>query len=227
MAKQRRMQPGTWEMVFGVGYLLIGTNAMLVVGTLPLLVLLVSTDPRSSWPALALAAVLATPAVTAAFAVFHAYSQRRSTEVLRTFWRAWLRHLRRSLAVGGIVVGAAVVLLVDITMLMGLRLGVLVIPLLGMLVVLAAATGLLALVASVERPDARLRDVLKASLYLGVRRWYLTLVSFAALALLGALFVEYPALAFGLAATPLLYAAWGNSRYSLKPVLVPGSVVHS
>ena len=109
MAKQRRMQPDAWERVFGLGSLLIGTNAMLVVGTLPLLVLLVSTDPRSSWPALALAAVLATPAVTAAFAVFHAYSQRRSTEVLRTFWRAWLRHLRRSLAVGGIVVGAAVV----------------------------------------------------------------------------------------------------------------------
>lgn len=227
MAQQRRVSADTWEMVFGVGYLLIGTNAMLVVATLPLLVLLVSTDPRSSWPALALAAVLATPALTAAFAVFQGYSQRRSTDVLRTFWRAWRRHLRRSLAVGGLVVGAAVIILVDITVLMGLRLGALVIPLLGVLALLAAATGLLALVASVERPDARLRDVLKASLYLGVRRWYLTLVSFAALGLLGALFVEHPALAFGIAATPLLYAAWGNSRFSLKPVLPHGSAVRT
>ena len=227
MAQQRRASADTWETVFGVGYLLIGTNAMLVVGTLPLLVLLVSTDPRTSWPALALAAVLATPALTAAFAVFQAYSQRRNTEVLRTFWRAWRGHLRRSLAVGGLVVSTAVVVLVDVSVLMGLRLGALVIPLLGVLALLAAATGLLALVASVERPDARLRDVLKASLYLGVRRWYLTLVSFAALGLLGALFIEYPALAFGIAATPLLYAAWGNSRFSLKPVLPHGSAVRT
>src|SRR5699024_6261144 len=78
---------------------------------------------------------------------------------------------------------------------------------------------LLALVAGVERPDARWRDLLRVALYLAVRRWYLTAVSFLALGLLGGLFTLHPAWALGLAATPLLYAVWGNCRYSLRPVL--------
>lgn len=225
MDQRRRMQAETWETIFGVAYLVIGTNAMLVLTTAPLIVLLVTTDPRSSWPALCLAAIAAMPAVTAAFAVFHDFSLARSAGVIRGFCSAWLRHLRRSLALGTLLIGTAVVLTVDMMVLLNYRLGALVIPALAVLGVLVAATTLLALVASVERPDARLRQILKASLYLGVRRWYLTLLSFAALGLLGALFVEHPALALGLAAAPLMYAAWGNSRYALRPVLPQGAAV--
>src|SRR5699024_6969295 len=43
-------------------------------------------------------------------------------------------------------------------------------------------------------------------------------IAFASLA---ALFLTHPALGLGLAASPLLYAVWGNSRYSLPPVLAP------
>ncbi|PWD50668.1 hypothetical protein C8046_08375 [Serinibacter arcticus] len=75
--------------------------------------------------------------------------------------------------------------------------------------------------AGVERPDARLRDVLKVSLYLAVRRWYLTLVSLVVLGSLTLIFTEQPGFAVGLLAAPLLYAVWGNSRYSLRPVLHP------
>lgn len=225
MEQRRRMQAETWETVFGVAYLVVGTNAMLVLAAFPLIVLLISTDPASSWPALCVAAVAAMPGAAAAFAVFRAYSLDRNLGVLRGFWAAWWRHLRRSLVLGVILIGAAVVLTADFMVLINFRLGALVIPLLAVLAVLVAAMVLLALVASVERPDARLRDVLKASLYLAVRRWYLTVVSFAALAALGALFVEHPALALGLAAAPLLYAAWGNSRYSLRPVLPQGAAV--
>ncbi|UFU03204.1 DUF624 domain-containing protein [Ruania suaedae] len=215
----------TWETVIGVGYLVLGTNAMLLLATLPLLVLLVSTDPRTSWPALLGAGVLATPALTAAFAVFSHYSTTKGTEVVRTFWRSWARHLRRSLALGAMLAGAAVVLVVDVLALWGSRWGAVLTPLLAVLLALAAATALLALVASVERPEARLRDVLRASLYLGVRRWYLTIGSFVVLALLAGLFVAQPAVAVGLAATPLLYVTWGNSRYTLKPVLPQGSSI--
>ncbi len=215
----------TWETVIGVGYLVLGTNAMLLVATIPLLVLLVSTDPVTSWPALLGAGALATPALTAAFAVFTHYSTTRGTEVIRTFWRAWARHLRRSLALGLGLSLTAVVLVVDVLALWGSPWGAVLTPLFVVLLLLATTTALLALVATVERPDARLRDVLRASLYLGVRRWYLTLASFAVFALLGGLFVIHPALAVGLAAAPLLYVVWGNSRYTLKPVLPKGSSV--
>ncbi|WP_175477136.1 DUF624 domain-containing protein [Ruania alba] len=175
----------TWETVIGIGYLVLGTNAMLLVGALPLVVLLVSTDPVTSWPALLGAGVLATPALTAGFAVFTHYSRTHGTEVIRTFWRSWAAHLRRSLAVGLLWTTTAVVLVVDVLALWGATLGAVLTPVFVVLFLLATATALLALVASVERPDARLRDVLRASLYLGLRRWYLTAVSFLVLGLLG------------------------------------------
>lgn len=225
MSQQRRARAETWETVFGVAFLVIGTNAMLVVASAPLVVLLVSTDPRSSWPALSLAAIAATPAVAAAFAVFRDFSLDRGTGVTRAFWRGWVRHGRRAVALGSLVVLATVVISVDLAVLQQVSWGALVTPLLIVIGALVWATGLHALVASVERRDARLRDVLKASLFLSVRRWYLTLVSFAALGLLGALFVERPALALGIAASPLLYAAWGNSRYTLRPILPRGATV--
>lgn len=225
MAKKGWVNTNTWESIFAIAYLVVGTNAMLLLATAPLLILLTTTDPQSSWPALAFTAFLATPGVGAAFAVFRRFSLTRNTDVVRSFWAAWARHLRRSLALGAFGVGGAVVLSVDIAALMNGRLGALVIPFLVICLALVGGTTILALVASVERPQARLRDVLKASVYLCVRRWYLTIVSFIAIGTLAALFMQSPALAFGVAAAPLLYGVWGNSRHSLRPVLPAGSAI--
>lgn len=224
-ARIPRPAASTWESIFGVVYLVVMTNVMLAVASLPLLLLLVTTDPRSSWPALAVAGVAALPAVTAAFAVFRGYTLTRSTDVVRTFWRGWRTHLRRSLAVGCLAGGTTAVLAVDLQLAWGSRVGAIVTPVLIVLLVGVVVTALHALVASVERPDARLRDVLRASVYLGLRRWYLSVVSLAVLALLGYLFTMHPALAIGLAAAPLWYAVWGNCRFALQPVLPAGASV--
>lgn len=216
-----RAKADTWQLLFGTVYLVMATNIMLAVASLPLLVLLVTTDPSASWPVLAVAAVAAAPGLSAACAVFAGFTTQRSTDVVRTFARAWLTHLRRSLAIGGLAVAAATVLVVDLVWAAGTRLGAVLTPVLLMLLVLTLATVTLAFVAGVERPDARLRDVLKVSLYLGVRRWYLTLVSFVVLGMLTLIFAEQPGFAVGLLAAPLLYAVWGNSRHSLRPVLHP------
>ncbi|WP_169925405.1 DUF624 domain-containing protein [Sanguibacter antarcticus] len=207
--------------MFSIGYLVVVTNLMLVVAGLPLLLLLVTTDPRRSWPALVLAAVLAVPALSGAFGVFRAFTVDRSTAVARVFWLTWRQQLRRSLALGTLAAGTGVMIVVDVIAVSGTRLGAAVTPALLVLGGLAATTTLIALVASVERPDARLREVLKVSLYLGSRRWYLTVVSFGVLILLAVTFTSHPALALGLAAAPLLYAVWGNSRFVLLPVLAP------
>lgn len=216
----------TWETLWGVVYLVMGTNLLLAVASLPLVVLLVTTDPRASWPALVLAAVAAFPALGGAAAVFSEHTTRRSSDVVRTFARAWVRHARRMLALGVLALGVGTVVVLDVVWLSrgeAGAVGAIALPLLGAILVLVASTTILAVVASVERPDARLRDVLKASLYLGVRRWYLTLFSFVALGLLVGLFTLHPALALGLAASPLLYVAWGNARFSLRPVLPVGA----
>lgn len=214
-----RVSHETYSQVFGTAYVVLMTNLLLVIACLPFVVGLVVTDPARSWPLLALVAPLCAPALVAAFAVFAAFSAEGTTTVVRTFAVAWRSSLRRALAIGALATGSLVVLGVDARVGWQSRLGALAIPVIVTLAVLVVATATLALVGVVERPRARVRDLLRASLYLAVRRWYLTVVSLFVLGLLFMLVAARPALGLGLAAAPLLYVVWANSRYALRPAL--------
>ena len=219
MNPMRRISHETYATVFSAVYLALVTNILLVVGCLPLLVVLLTTDTGASWPLVAALVPVTTPAVAAAFAVFSAYSADATVGVIRTFVRSWRTVFRRAAALGALAAAVLVVLGVDARAAWGRPVGTWAVPALGMLTVLVVATGLLGLVALAEAPRARLRDVLRASVFLAVRRWYLTLASLFVLALLLTLLTAKPALAIGLAAAPLLYVVWANGRYSLRPVL--------
>lgn len=216
----RRISHDTYQLVFGVAYLGLMTNAMLVVACLPLIVLLTLTDPAQTWPVIAACAPLAAPALTAAFTVFRRYSDEGSVEVVRGFWKAWWATARRALALGLATSGVLVVLIVDLQVTAGADTAALVVPLLGVLTVLVVAICLTGLVALAEVPGASLREIVAVSAVLGLRRWYLTAVSLVVLATLAGFFMTKPALALGLAAAPLLYAVWANGRYTLKPAIV-------
>jgi len=216
-----RVSHSTYNQVFGTAYVALMTNFMLVVACLPFVIGLIATDPMRSWPILALVAPLCAPALCAAFSVFAAFSADRTTAVVRTFVVGWWSTARRALTVGVAVTGALVVLGVDVRAVWESRLGAVAIPVFAILAVLVVATGMLALVAVTERPRARVPDLLRAALYLGVRRWYLTVFSLLVLGLLSALVAARPALGLGLGAAPLLYVVWANSRYALLPVLEP------
>ncbi|WIM98530.1 hypothetical protein ACTOB_002132 [Actinoplanes oblitus] len=190
--------------LFDLAYLALMTNLLLAVAVLPALL--------SPW-----LLGLAAPAVCAAFAVFGGHPG----PVVRTFVRAWLASCRRALPLGALATGAVVVLAVDIRAAWRHPAGAVLIPVLAVLIALVLAGTLLALAALAERPAARLRDVLRISGYLAVRRWYLTLPSLAVLALFEMFLVAKPVLALGLAASPLLYLVWANSRWTLAPVLAP------
>jgi uncharacterized membrane protein YesL len=207
--------------LFDLVYLTLMTNFLLAAGCVPLVAGLLVTDPVRSWPLLALAAPLCAPAVCAAFAVLADYSGTRSTAVVRTFARAWRVTWRRAVNLGALATGAVVILGVDIRAAWGRPVGAAAIPVLGVLMVLVAATTLLALVILAERPAVRVRDAARASVYLAVRHWYLTAVSFGVLIVLEILFTSRPAIALGLAATPLLYVVWANSRFALRAALGP------
>lgn len=213
----------TWASLIGMIYLALIVNLLLVVACLPLVVLLVTTDPAYSWPLLALAAPLAAPGVAAAFRAFREYGALSRTGTGLGPVRAFAAGLRetwwRSLLIGAAVSAIVVVLLVDVRMLSSTAVAVVTVPLLGVLALVAIAAGLVALVAVAEMPTARLRDVVRASLYLSLRRWHLTAVSLAALAAQAAVFAAAPALAAGLTASAALFFAWSNSRYTLRPVL--------
>jgi uncharacterized membrane protein YesL len=208
----------TWASLIGMIYLALIVNLLLVVACLPLVVLLVTTDPVYSWPLLAVAAPLAAPGLAAAFRAFREHGDgglgpiRAFLAGLRATWRG-------ALVIGAAVTAVIVVLLVDVRMLSNTAAAVITVPLLAVLALLAIAVGLVSLVAIAEVPTARLRDVVRASLYLSLRRWYLTAVSLAALAAQVAVFATAPALGLGLTASAALFFAWTNSRYTLRPVL--------
>ncbi|GAA1981643.1 hypothetical protein GCM10009718_18380 [Isoptericola halotolerans] len=209
----------TYESIFGLVYVGLATNLLLVVATLPLLVLLMTTDPATSWPALAVVAPVAAPALVAAFAVFGAHSADGSTTAVRTFARAYRHHLRRSLAVGALTSAVVVVLVVDVAAVWGARIGALAIPVFVTLLVLAVATAVVALVAVPELPGTRLRDLLRVSLFVAVRRWYVSAAALAVLGLLAGVVVARPAIGLGVTAAPLLFAVWGSHRYALRAQL--------
>lgn len=215
-----RITHDNFALVFGVAYLGLMTNALLVVSCLPLVVLLAATDPADTWPLLAGFSPLAAPAVTAAFTVFRRYSDDGSVEVFRGFWRAWWATARRALPLGLAAAAVLIIALLDIRALAATDHAALAVPPLAVVSLLVVALLPVVLAALAEAPDARLRDVLAISAVLGLRRWYLTAVSLVIVASFAAFFVVKPALALGLAAAPLLYAVWANARYTLKPAIV-------
>lgn len=208
----------TWGAILGFVYLILVTNLLLAVFCLPLVLLLITTDPVRSWPLLVLATPLAAPAVAAAFRAFREHGSEGDGPI-RAFLTGLRQTWRRSLLLGAVTTALVVVLLVDVRAVGSSSAAVVVVPLLIVLLVLTVTVALLALTAIAEVPTARWRDVLRASLVLGVRRWYLTLVSLIALGTQVGVFVNAPALGMGLTASAAFYFAWTNSRFTLRPVL--------
>lgn len=214
----KRISHDAWATILGVVYLALMMNFLVLVTASPLVILLITTDPMLSWPLLAIAVPLAAPALTGAFAAFREFG-RGDQQVVRAFFRGWMATWRKAMLIGAAATACLVVLLVDVRAVAALPASVVVVPVLALLTVVAAATALVAMVALVEAPSARLRDILKAALYLSVRRWYLTALSFLVLGVQFALFTTMPAIAIGLTCAAALYVVWANCRYTLRPVL--------
>ncbi|MFC4072917.1 hypothetical protein [Actinoplanes subglobosus] len=141
-----------------------------------------------------------------------------SGEVFGVFWSAWRGSARRALAAGALATVALLVLGVDAAWLAGRTAGALLLPVVAVVMTLIVITTVLTLVALAERPDARLRDLARIGAYLGLRRWYLSLFSLFVLLLFEVLLAERPAIAIGVAASPLLYIVWANSRFTLTTI---------
>jgi uncharacterized membrane protein YesL len=212
---------GTLGRIFDTVYLALLTNLLLVACCLPVILVLSATDPARFWAVAAVALPLLAPAFTAASVVFAEYAEHDGGSLLRAFARAWRTHLRRSLLVGGAATASLVVLGVDVRVVSSSRAGWVALPILLVLAALVLLTAVLTLVAVPERPDVPVVKLARAAVFLGLRRWYLSLASLAVLALLAAVAVSRPAIGLGLAAAPLLHVVWANSRFALQPILSP------
>ncbi|TDX81617.1 putative membrane protein YesL [Rathayibacter sp. PhB151] len=214
----RRIPNGLYASLFGVAYLILVTNVLLLVACLPLVLLLVTTDPVLSWPLLAVALPLCAPALMGAAAVFSAHS-RGETAVVRTFWRAWRASWRRPVRLLAAATAVVVLVLVDVRFLAPTQIGVVVIPFLAVIALLVVGCVPVALVALAEAGTSTLRQAVKAAVFLAARRWHLSVVSLLVLAFQAYLFTASPALALGVSAAPALYLVWANARFTLRPAL--------
>jgi uncharacterized membrane protein YesL len=190
------------------------TNLLLAIACAPLVLVVLTTDPGRTWPLLVLFAPLGGPALVAVFTVLRSYP----TPVFKVFWTAWRGSARRALTAGTLATVALLVLGVDARWAWGRPIGAVVLPMIVVAMTLIVITTLLVLVVLAEHPGTRLRDAARAALYLGVRRWYLSLFSLLALVLFEALLAARPAIAIGVVASPLLYVVWANSRFTLIPI---------
>jgi uncharacterized membrane protein YesL len=213
-----RVKHETYGTIFNTVYAAVMSNLLLAVGCAPLVLGILVTDPVHSWPLLALVTPPCLPAVVGVFSVM-ATLRDGHPSVLATFTRSWRESFRRATGLGALAVGALVVLGVDLAWAWGGPGGAIAIPVLAVLMLLVAGTTLLCLVTLAERPAVRLRDALRACLYLGLRRWYLTAFSLLLLLVLVQIIAARPAIGMGIAAAPLLYVVWANSRFSLRPAL--------
>lgn len=208
-----------FQQLTGTIYMAIGTNALLIVATAPLVAVYLVGDLGGSWPLLVIFSPLLGPAVAAAFTVFQSYSEQGVVTVVRTFVRGWRASFRRAIIVGVATSGLLFILAVDVVAVRGSSVGAFAIPMFVMAAVLTIAVSLHILVGVAADPDVTLRTAWKACLFLAVRRWYITAVSLAVVGVLSTIIATAPALGLGLIAAPVLYLAWANSSYTLRPAL--------
>ena len=190
----------------------LAVNLMLAVTASPLIVLLVFTNAFETWPLVALAAVVAAPGLPSAFTAFRRADDNPFRAFLSGYRATWSGASRIALC----LVAVAAVLVVDARFFADGPFAQAAMVVLVVVAVLIAGVGLLALTAIAEEPSIRLSVAMRRAAWCAVQRWYLTLASLTVLVVFAAVFVNVPLLALSAAASPALYVAWTNSRFSLR-----------
>ncbi|TDO87732.1 hypothetical protein C8D81_3472 [Enemella evansiae] len=195
------------------------TNLLLCLVCLPLLVVLLTTDPRVSWPLLALLMPIGGPALSGVFTVCALIGDRDGPDGVRSiviaFFSGWRAGWRRCF---GIAVGATALVTIavlDFAFLSGKGIGALLGPLLLLVAGLAAFGGVQAIAVQTMLPSVRLGALLKLTTAATGCQPLLMLVSLIAIGTQLALFFQFPALALGISGSLMAYLCWSHVRHGL------------
>ena len=216
---------GAFLAVSGMVYVMLMTNVLLVVTGLPVWVFGLMLDLRKTWLWVAIFAILLAPGLAGAYSVFKAYSLDASVTAIRTFFRGWWGSLRRVLPVGVLFQVLFFVLGVDLYVMTLWGYGSLALPMVIVIGALAGVTAMVSWVGLLDRPDLSRWAVMKASLYLAVRKGGWSLLSLVVLGVEASIIWVKPAVGLGLLLGPALYVVWGNSRRTLTEILPPSEQI--
>ncbi len=227
-AKPRRWAgPGfeTFGSIFGFIYTFLAGNALLAVANAPLVLCLsLVADPAAAWPFFLAFSVTIAPSLAGIFAAFKALNDDGgAVKPVAAFLRGYKRSFAKAALLGVGAVALLMFLGVDLAVLQS---NVQTIPgaalLVPLIVVAAAVTVSLtvtAIAGVVLLPEAKLKSILRASLYLVAQRWYLSLAMLVLLGIIVSAAVMQPVLGIALAPAPLLFVIWSNASYAFYAVL--------
>lgn len=226
--KRRRWAgPGfeTFGSIFGFIYTFLAGNALLAVANAPLVLSLsLVADPAAAWPFFLALSVTIAPSLAGIFAAFKALNDDGgAVKPVAAFLRGYKRSFAKAAVLGVGAVALLMFLGVDLAVVQNnvqsLPGAALLVP---VIVVAAAVTVSLAVTAIagvVLLPEAKLKSILKASLYLVAQRWYLSVAMLILLGIIVSASVMQPVLGIALAPAPLLFVIWSNAAYAFHAVL--------
>lgn len=225
--QQRRLWrlsgPGfeTFGSIFGFVYTFLVGNVMFAAANAPLVFFLALVpDPLAAWPFFLALSVTVAPSLAGLFAAFQALNNDGSAvKPVKAFLVGYKRSFRRSAPLG---LGTAAVLLflgVDLAILQAMPAAAVLVPLIVLAAAVAVSLTVTAIAGVVLLPEARFKSLVKASLYLCVQRWYLSLAMLVLLGIIAAAALLQPVLGVAFAPAPLLFVVWSNAAYAFHAVL--------
>ncbi|MGW0821105.1 hypothetical protein [Streptomyces sp. NPDC002845] len=208
---------GSWDLIWSHVHRVLVVNLAVAVTNLPLLLAL-STEPQPwRYPVFfTLLSLGAGPCLAAVFAYLRLTVEDERASVAEVF-RCYRRLFRRALLSWSPFVLLAAVALTDLAFLRTTAPGPALVPLLAVVVLVAASSGIVAMAVLAYDPRATVRHTVLAASYASVRRWPFALANLGLLAVGLVLVNQAPLL--GLAVVPgcVLFVVWRNCRAMSAP----------
>lgn len=211
----------TFGGIFSFIYTFLAGNVLMALANAPLvLCLALVADPLAAWPFFLALTVTVPPSLVGLFASFKALNDDgAAVKPVASFLRGYRRGFPRAAPLG---LGAVAVLLflgVDLAIVQSMPSAAVLVPLIVVAAAFTASVALMAIAGVVLLPEAGLKSLLKAAIYLAVQRWYLSLAALVLLGIIAAAALLQPVLGVALAPAPLLFVAWSNAAYAFHTAL--------
>ena len=222
-APRRWTGPGfeTFGSIFGFIYTFLAGNVLLAVANAPLvLCLALVADPAAAWPFFLALSVTIAPSLAGIFTAFKALNDDRGAVMpVAAVLRGYKRSFTRFAPLGLGAVALLLFLGVDLAIIQSMPAAAVLVPLIVVVAAVTASLAVTAIAGVVLLPEAKLKSILKASLFLVIQRWYLSLAMLVLLGIIVSAAVLQPVLGIALAPAPLLFVIWSNASYAFHAVL--------
>ncbi len=209
--------------IFGFIYTFLAGNVLMALANAPLVLsLALVADPAAAWPFFLALSVTVAPSLAGIFAAFKALNDDGgAVKPVAAFLRGYKRSFGKAALLGVGAVALLMFLGVDLAVVQNQAIpgAAVLVPLIVVAAAVTVGLTVTAIAGVVLLPEAKLKNLLKASLYLVVQRWYLSAAMLILLGIIVSAAVMQPVLGVALAPAPLLFVIWSNAQYAFHAVL--------